>query len=158
MIHLALDIQRFKMALSNETDQIPDPNHATSQFWTHQPAPTVLKSSEAASLSVEEVPAIPNVTSSFPSNSTATTTISNESSYKNLPEALFLGDLSPREMFANENEDAIRQEMDKLQVGKFDSGLNEGGLRNKALDELWEKADKNLWQSKIDNMEKDVDA
>ena len=68
--------------------------------------------------------------------------------------------LSPREMFANENEDAIRQKMNDLglQVGKSDSGLNEGGLRNKAFDELWEKADKNLWQSKIDNLAKDVDA
>jgi hypothetical protein len=48
--------------------------------------------------------------------------------------------------------------MGNLRVGKSDLGMNEAGLRNKALDELWEKADKNLWQSKIDNLEKDVDA
>jgi hypothetical protein len=91
-------------------------------------------------------------------NSTATPTIANEPPFKSLAEVLFLGDLSPWEMFERENEDAIRQKMDDLQVGKSDSGLNKGGLRNKALDELWENADKNLWQSKIVNLAKDVDA
>jgi hypothetical protein len=91
-------------------------------------------------------------------NSTATPTIANESLFKSLAEVLLLGDLSPREMFERENEDAIRQKMDDLRVGKSDSGLNKGGLRNMAVDELWEKADKNLWQSKIDNLAKDVDA
>ena len=61
-------------------------------------------------------------------------------------------------MFASENEDAVRLKMNNLRVGKSDSGLNEGELHNKALEELWEKADKNLWQSKTDNLAKDVDA
>jgi hypothetical protein len=144
------------MALvSNGSDQVPNPNHVPSQ---HTPASTVSKSSKDTSLSVEEGPATPNVTSSFSLNSSATPTITSESPYKTPPEVLFLGGLSPREMFASENEDAIRQKMDNLRVGKSDLGLNEAGLRNKALDELWEKADKNLWQSKIDNLEKDVDA
>jgi hypothetical protein len=149
------------MALvSNDSDQVPSPNHATSEFSSHalNPASTVLKSSIDASLSAEEGPATPNVTSSFPSISIATPTIANDSSYKTSPEVVSLGRLTPREMFASENEDAIRQEMDKPRVGKSDSGLNEGGLRKKTLDELWKKADKNLCQSKIDNLEKDIDA
>jgi hypothetical protein len=143
------------MALvSNESDQVPSPLHATSQFSSHAPAPTVSKSSNDLSLTVEVTPATPNVTTSFPLNSTATPTTTNESPYKTLPDVLFLGGLSLREMFACENEDAIRQKMNDLRVGKSVSGR---GLRNKALDELWEKADKNLWQSKIDNLVK-VDA
>jgi hypothetical protein len=145
--------KRFKVVLSDESDQVP--SHAASQF-SHAPEPMVSKSSKDASLSAEETPATPKVTSSPPSISAAIPTIA--SPYKTLLEVLFLGDLSPREMFASENEDAIRQKMDELQVGKSDSGLDEGGLRNKALEELWEKADKNLWQSKIDNLAKDVDA
>jgi hypothetical protein len=148
-----LSFNRFKVVLSDESDQVP--NHAASQF-SHAPEPMVSKSNKDASLSAEETPATPKVTSSPPSISAAIPTIA--SPYKTLPEVLFLGDLSPREMFASENEDAIRQKMDELQVGKSDSGLDEGGLRNKALEELWEKADKNLWQSKIDNLAKDVDA
>jgi hypothetical protein len=92
------------MALvSNESDQVPSPNHATSEFSSHAPASTAWKSSNDTFLSVEEGPATPNVTSSFSLNSTATPTITNESPYKSLAEVLFLGDLSPREMFASEN-------------------------------------------------------
>ena len=93
--------------------------------------------SKSSTSFIEEVPATPKVTSSFPSNSTTTPTIANESPSK--------------------NEDAIRQRMDKLRVAKSDSGLNREGPRNN-LEELREKADNNLWQSKIDNLGKDVDA
>jgi hypothetical protein len=71
---------------------------------------------------------------------------------------LFLGDLSAREMFASENEDAIRQKMEEIQVANPDSELKGGGLRNKALKELWAKADKDLWQSKIEALANDIDA
>jgi hypothetical protein len=59
MLHLALDIQSFKMAqVSNESDQVPSPNHATSEISSHAPASTVSKSSKDTFLSVEEGPAL----------------------------------------------------------------------------------------------------
>ena len=149
------------MFLPDESGQVP--NHTSSQFWSHGSAPTVSKSSEDTSLSVEEVPTTSNVTS-FPSNSTATPTIANESQHETLSEVfrptivLFPGDLLPREIFASENEVAIRQKMDELRGAKSDLGLNAEGMHNKVLEELWEKADKNMWQSKIDSLAKDVDA
>jgi hypothetical protein len=61
-------------------------------------------------------------------------------------------------MFASENEDDIRQKMEEIQAANPDSDLKGGGLRSKALKELWAKADKDLWQSKIDALAKDIDA
>jgi hypothetical protein len=81
------------MALvSNDSDQVPSPNHATSEFSSHalNPASTVLKSSIDSSLSAEEGPATPNVTSSLPLISIATPTIANESSYETSPEVVSL--------------------------------------------------------------------
>jgi hypothetical protein len=125
-------------------------------FCFHSPALTVLKSDKDASLSVEEAPATPNVTSSFPSISTATPTIANKSPYK----SLFLGDLSLREISRVK---MTRRTLFSRRWTNFVSGnltqAYEGGLprlHNKALNELREKADKNL--SKTDNLAKDVDA
>ncbi|KDR64990.1 hypothetical protein GALMADRAFT_771859 [Galerina marginata CBS 339.88] len=70
---------------------------------------------------------------------------------------VFLGDLSPREMFASENEDAIRKQMEVIQSENPDSDLIGGGLRNKALKVLWAKADQNLWKSKMEKLAGDVD-
>lgn len=71
---------------------------------------------------------------------------------------LFPGDLSARELFASENDEAVQQKMVEIQTEDPDSDLVGGGLRNKALKELWAKADKDLWQSKIDTFANDIDA
>ncbi|KDR77906.1 hypothetical protein GALMADRAFT_244867 [Galerina marginata CBS 339.88] len=71
---------------------------------------------------------------------------------------VFLGDLSPREMFASENEDAIRRQMEVIQAENPDSDLVGGGLRNKALKILWAKADQDLWKAKMEKLAGDIDA
>ncbi|KDR65060.1 hypothetical protein GALMADRAFT_149027 [Galerina marginata CBS 339.88] len=70
----------------------------------------------------------------------------------------FLGDLSAREMFASENEDAIRKKMDDIRAESPSSTLVGGGLRNKALKILWENADQDLWKAKIDTLARDIQA
>lgn len=70
----------------------------------------------------------------------------------------FLGDLSPREMFASENEDAIRKKMDEIHSENPNSTLIGGGLRSKALKILWRDADQDLWQSKINALAQDIEA
>jgi hypothetical protein len=73
---------------------------------------------------------------------------------------IFSGDLSTREMFASENGEAIQQKIKEIQTENPELALVPvgGALRNKALKELWAKADKDLWQSKIDTLARDVDA
>jgi len=70
---------------------------------------------------------------------------------------IFLGDLSACEMFASENDEAIQQKMKEIQTKNPELDLVGGGLHNKALKELWAKADKDLWQSKIDALARDID-
>ena len=71
---------------------------------------------------------------------------------------LFPSDLSAHELFVSENDEAIQQKMVEIQTKNPDSDLVGGGLRNKALKELWAKADKDLWQSKIDTFVNNIDA
>ena len=71
---------------------------------------------------------------------------------------LFLGDLSPCEMFASENEDAICKQMEAIQAQNPESDLVGGGLCNKALKILWAKADQDLWKSKMEMLAGDIDA
>jgi len=61
-------------------------------------------------------------------------------------------------MFASENDEAIKRKMEEIQTENPESDLVGGGLRNKALKELWGMADKDLWQSKIEALARDVDA
>ena len=70
----------------------------------------------------------------------------------------FLGDLSAREMFASENEDAIHQKMEDIRAENPESELVGGALRSKALKILWTDADHDLWKSKIDALARDVEA
>ena len=69
-----------------------------------------------------------------------------------------MGDLSPREMFASENEDAICKQMEAIQAQNPELDLVGGGLRNKALKILWAKADQDLWKSKMETLAGDIDA
>jgi hypothetical protein len=71
---------------------------------------------------------------------------------------IFSGDLSAREMFASENDEAIQQKIKDIQTENPKLDLVGGGMRNKALKELWAKADKDLWQSKIDTLARDINA
>jgi len=70
---------------------------------------------------------------------------------------LFPSDLSSCELFASENDEAVQQKMVEIQTENPELDLVGGALRNKALKELWAKADKDLWQSKIDTFARDVD-
>ncbi|KAF8962010.1 hypothetical protein BDZ97DRAFT_2027088 [Flammula alnicola] len=68
----------------------------------------------------------------------------------------FLGDLSARKMFASENEDDLKAEMDRIHAENPD--LFGGALRNKALKILWDKADHVQWESKIADLADNVEA
>ncbi|CAA7271015.1 unnamed protein product [Cyclocybe aegerita] len=68
--------------------------------------------------------------------------------------AIFMGDFSPRELFARENEDAIKSKMQELSV-EFPA-LMGGGLRNKAVAALWATADQDLWKAKAKELLADV--
>ncbi|CAA7262276.1 unnamed protein product [Cyclocybe aegerita] len=69
--------------------------------------------------------------------------------------AIFMGDFSPRELFAGENEDAIKSKMQELSVEFL--ALMGGGLRNKAVAVLWAMADQDLWKAKAKELLADVD-
>ncbi|KAF8803120.1 hypothetical protein BYT27DRAFT_7226148 [Phlegmacium glaucopus] len=106
-----------------------------------------------------------NATSSLPSTSHITPTVpSTEPQPKALLEILrratviFPGNLSACELFTTENDEAIQDKMKEFQIKNPELYLVGGGLRNKALKELWAKADKDLWQSKIDAFARDIDA
>jgi hypothetical protein len=71
---------------------------------------------------------------------------------------IFPGDLSARELFASENDEAIQRKSVEIRNENPESDLVGGALRNKALKELWAEADKDLWQSKIDTFARDIDA
>jgi len=68
----------------------------------------------------------------------------------------FLGDLSAREMFASENEDAVRTKMDELRVDY--PKIPAGALRGKAVKHLWHAADHAVWDEKIKALAQNVDA
>ena len=68
----------------------------------------------------------------------------------------FLGDLSAREMFASENEDAIKTKMEELCADH--PGVPAGGLRGKAVKLLWKAADQTLWEAKIRGLAQDTKA
>jgi hypothetical protein len=68
----------------------------------------------------------------------------------------FLGDLSARQMYASESEDAIKEEMDRIRPELPD--LLGGGLRNKALKNLWALEDHNVWEEKIRKLAADIKA
>jgi hypothetical protein len=70
----------------------------------------------------------------------------------------FVGDLSAREIFASENEDAIQAAMKKIRADNPNSDLLGGGLRNKALKTLWKDADKAFWEAKVKALAADVEA
>lgn len=46
--------------------------------------------------------------------------------------------------------------MEKIRAKKPKLDLVGGSLRNKALKELWGKADKDLWESNIDTLARDI--
>ncbi|KAF8955772.1 hypothetical protein BDZ97DRAFT_1764478 [Flammula alnicola] len=68
----------------------------------------------------------------------------------------FLGDLSPREMFASENEELIKTKMKEL--SEAHPNLVGGGLRNKALAILWDSddVDCSVWERKIEDLANDI--
>jgi hypothetical protein len=61
-------------------------------------------------------------------------------------------------MFASENSEAIQRKIEEIRTEHPELDLVGGGMRNKALKELWAMADKELWQSKIDTLARDTDA
>ncbi|KDR77763.1 hypothetical protein GALMADRAFT_155533 [Galerina marginata CBS 339.88] len=67
----------------------------------------------------------------------------------------FMGDLSARDMFASENDEAIKDKMAELRVEH--PHLEGGALRNKALKVLWDGADQKHWESKIAELAANVE-
>ena len=61
-------------------------------------------------------------------------------------------------MFTSENEDAIHKKMDEIRSENPNSTLIGGGLHSKALKILWQDADQDLWQLKIDALAQDIEA
>ncbi|KAJ3495981.1 hypothetical protein NLJ89_g10546 [Agrocybe chaxingu] len=66
-----------------------------------------------------------------------------------------MGDFSPREVFASENEDSIKSKMQALS-SEFPT-LAGGSLRNKALAVLWGETDQEIWTAKAKEILADVD-
>jgi len=48
--------------------------------------------------------------------------------------------------------------MEEIRADNPELDLVGGGLRNKALKELWGTADKDLWESKINTLARDINA
>ncbi|KAF8810570.1 hypothetical protein BYT27DRAFT_7091508, partial [Phlegmacium glaucopus] len=147
----------FKDLIGTTQAEAADWEEAIRRFFTNHYNNTYLAKIRRA--------ATQNATSSLPSTSHITPTVpSTEPQPKALLEILrratviFPGDLSARELFATENDEAIQDKMKEFQIKNPESYLVGGGLRNKALKELWAKADKDLWQSKIDAFARDIDA
>ncbi|KAF8966731.1 hypothetical protein BDZ97DRAFT_1756336 [Flammula alnicola] len=69
---------------------------------------------------------------------------------------IFTSEFPARELFASENEDALRAQMDAVHARHPD--LVGGALRNKALKKLWKKADQREWEERAAAMAADVDA
>ncbi len=72
--------------------------------------------------------------------------------------ALFSSDISPKELFARENPDAVQERMAEIleQRGK---GFPHGAARNMGLQELWEEltsSEKNNWKERAQNLAEDV--
>lgn len=101
----------------------------------------------------------PALTSALPSTTAASS--SNSNAINNILRraiVTFVGDLSAREIFASENEDAIQAAMKKIHADNPNSDLLGGGLRNKALKTLWKDADKAFWEAKVKALAADVEA
>ena len=108
----------------------------------------------------------PALTSALPSttatlSSTTAALSSNSNAINNILRraiVTFVGDLSAREIFASENEDAIQAAMKKIHADNPNSDLLGGGLCNKALKTLWKDADKAFWEAKVKALAADVEA
>ncbi|KIM35999.1 hypothetical protein M413DRAFT_32041 [Hebeloma cylindrosporum] len=127
---------------------------AIRRFYTNYYNNKFLPASRRAQASQLPVPSnipLPNTTSPIPHTN------------KDVDDVLrraivtFLGDLSAREMFASENEEAIRKKMDEIRAENPDSTLIGGGLRSKALKILWQNEDQDVWKSKIDALAQDIE-
>jgi hypothetical protein len=68
--------------------------------------------------------------------------------------AIFMGDLSAQELYADENSAEIKEMMDTISLDH--PGLIGGALRNKALGILWAKQDHSVYQKKMSDLLNDV--
>ncbi|KJA16271.1 hypothetical protein HYPSUDRAFT_71439 [Hypholoma sublateritium FD-334 SS-4] len=71
---------------------------------------------------------------------------------------IFSGDLSPKEFFARENPDLLRDRMEEILEQRGDK-FPHGAARNMALQELWAEltsSDKNEWKDCAQNLAEDV--
>jgi len=68
--------------------------------------------------------------------------------------AIFMGDLSARELYASENSTAIKNTMEAISPDY--PGLIGGALRNKALGILWAEQDHTVYEKKMSDMLHDV--
>lgn len=62
---------------------------------------------------------------------------------------IFIGNLSARDLFIAENEEAIIESYKKIVAEK---GIPGGGARQQAISELWAGADEAFWQKKAKDM------
>ncbi|PPR05478.1 hypothetical protein CVT26_009069 [Gymnopilus dilepis] len=68
---------------------------------------------------------------------------------------IFTSEVPCRELFASENEDALKAKMEELASAQPE--LVGGALRNRALKELFDQADKVFWENRAIDMLSDID-
>jgi len=68
--------------------------------------------------------------------------------------AIFMGDLSARELYAAEHSAEIKETMDA--ISPHHPGLIGGALRNKALGILWAKQDHSVYEERMSDLLHDV--
>lgn len=72
--------------------------------------------------------------------------------------AIFSGDLSPRELYAQENQTLLKERAEEILEGR-DDNLPKGAARNMALADLWDEltnSEKNDWKDHAHALAEDV--
>jgi len=105
-------------------------------------------------MKVSYLAAVSHAASTGSSNATGTQVDPKSRDLLRRTAAIFMGDLSARELYADENSADIKDMMDEISPQY--PGLIGGALRNKALGILWAKQDHSLYRERMSDLLNDV--